>query len=865
VLALLLAILTAPAGAAAANPAVKQKPAPEQATPHAPSGAPLSAEGTVTQGEPAASPPSGGDALVENGLGSPMCKHAGELPAAAQRSCEIAGFVAAPDPTGDYAFDVNIDTGITSWGNDIAATIQDFAGFGWMMFVSISHGLVVMFEWCYSVDLLRDSVLEEITRGLHGARASFTEPWLAFALTAASVFVVYHGLVRRRVAETLGQTLAMLAMMAIGLWLIANPAGTIGALDHWADEAGLGTLATVASGSPEQPRRTLVGDVRVLFSATVGAPWCYMEFGNIDWCEGAGALDPQLAKAGLAIARKEQSESGCRSLCGPKAGPKNRALAASAALLREAKSNGELFLALPANEEARNSSKEEWSLFSVLCGGGGEPADKCTGRTAAQAEFRSEKGTQPRLIGMFLIWMGGLGMLLLFGFLALHLLSAAIRTLVFLLVAPAAVIAPAFGEGGRSLFRAWMMRLLAAVVSKLVFSFLLGAMLMMMNLLLHLTIFGWLAQWFLLSSFWWGVFFKRHQMVEFLQGVAQSSQTPPRSIARRVKEAFETPRAMLASARSVGHKLPPSTPDVQKRRRRARATHEAAHARADDQVTRVLDGEHERAVEKVGAADQSQSRIFAWQEQLGRLRREQTHARAEGDRRRAARLGVREQRVAGEVARDQSALTEARRKVAEGESTKRLSGTPHTREQRALQSRFLDAQAALPAAGCRTAEGLARDYAPLAALAGYGAGEYRRLHPGRQREVRLQVDRELAMRSQLGSVSTDLARRAEPAPKRGERSKAGRELERALGQRMRDEGRTPLSERPKQGALDKYHLDATRSRAGRRNARADGGAASGGEASGGTASGARRRSPVMEDAFAVANRRKRQLGWEPRA
>jgi uncharacterized membrane protein YgcG len=909
----LLAIAACATAASAARPRASStqaqgNPKPQaqgNPVPKAPSGSPLSVESAAGQSEAATAPPSGGDALVENGLGSPSCKK-GELSSSARRNCELSGFVAAPDPTGNFAFDVNIDTGYTQPGNDVAAIVQDFAGFGWMVFVSVTHGLIVMFEWCYSFDLLREpKVLEELTSGLRGARIAFTEPWMMFAFSVASVFVIYYGLIRRRVADTLGQTLAMLAMMGMGLWLMMDPTGTVGALDHWADQAGLGTLATVASGSPEEPRRTLIEDLRVLFGATVSAPWCYMEFGNIDWCEGARALDPRLETAGLAIARKEQSESGCRSLCGPGAGTKDVTLAASAALLREAKSNGELFLALPANEEARNSTKEEWSLLSVLCGGG-KSADKCSGKTAAQAEFRSEKGTEPRLIGIFLIWMGGLGMLLLFGFLALHLLSASIRTVVFLLMAPVAVLAPAFGDGGRSLFRTWTMRLLAAVVSKLVFSFLLGAMLMTMNLLLHLTVLGWWGDWFLVSAFWWGVFFKRHQMVGFLHGVAQGGHAPPphHSIARRVKDAFETPRAMLRPVHSVRRKLRTPAPDVQKRHRIAKAGHEAAHKHADEQVTRMLDRGHQQAVERAGAAPEIQSRISARQEQLGRLRRERARALAEGDRRRAAQLGVREQRVEGEAASEQKTLTEARRQVADGEATKRLSGTPHTREQRERRSRFLDAQTALPAAGRRTAEGVARDYVGLAALVGYGAEQYKRLHPHRQREARLRIDRELASRSQLGAAAMDLARDTEPAPKWWERRKAGKQFEQKLQQRMREEGHTPLSAELKKGALDEYLVQSAPNRGGGFSGRSSGwsgedsagrsggsAARSGGSSSAGGSAGrsdgfswsgsrdgsvgsaehrftggsrGRGRSTVMEDAFEVAARRKRQLGREHR-
>ena len=65
--------------------------------------------------------------------------------------------------------------------------------------------------------------------------------------------LVYDGLIRRRVAETLGQALLMGAMMVGGLWVIANPTGTVGALGRWANQASLGTLAVAARGTPSGP------------------------------------------------------------------------------------------------------------------------------------------------------------------------------------------------------------------------------------------------------------------------------------------------------------------------------------------------------------------------------------------------------------------------------------------------------------------------------------------------------------------------------------------------------------------------------------------------------------------------------------
>ncbi len=104
----------------------------------------------------------------------------------------------------------------------------------------------------------------------------------------------------------------------------------------------------------------------------------------------------------------------------------------------------------------------------------------------------------------------------------------------------------------------------------------------------------------------------------------------------------------------------------------------------------------------------------------------------------------------------------ARRTVADADAAKRRTGQAHTREQREERARLLDAQAALPAAGRANASGERRDYAALAALAGHARGEYDQLDPRRRRQARAQIDRELAMRRELGGAVADLQTRAQP-------------------------------------------------------------------------------------------------------
>ena len=201
-----------------------------------------------------------------------------------------------------------------------------------------------------------------------------------------------------------------------------------------------------------------------MFVAAIEVPWCYLEFGDVGWCREPSHLDPGLRAAALKIAAQQIAQLGCEpsstvlAPCAPASAAQAAAVEHSSELLRSAQSNGALFLALPANGPARNSINQEGSLLRTLCQS--SEADSCRGPTAAQAEFRTPSGMLWRIGGVLAIAAGLLGMLLLLGFVAVRLLTAAVFSLLYLLLAPAMVLAPAFGDGGRSVFRRWAARLL---------------------------------------------------------------------------------------------------------------------------------------------------------------------------------------------------------------------------------------------------------------------------------------------------------------------------------------------------------------------------------------------------------------------
>ena len=450
-----------------------------------------------------------------------------------------------------------------------------------MGLVWVVHALIVALEWCFTLDLLRQRRARRpgalaardaslVHRPVAGARRS-RSPSLAAA---------YNGLVRRRVAETLGQSALMLAMMAGGLWVIADPAGTVGALGRWVDEASVGTLGAVVQGSPAHASRTLAQSMSGLFGAAVGAPWCYLEFGDVGWCEDPARLEPRLRAAGLALLTRphiakceggERVAQYCEALEREAPRASVRAHSRSATLMRAARTNGEVFLALPANEAARNSIDEPGSLLRVLCGGS-ESATECRGPAAAEAEFRTQGGTTPRIAGLLLIAIGAVGMIRLLGFIALHLLGAEILSLLYLLLAPAAVLAPALGDGGRAAFRTWATRLVGAVCSKLVFSFLLGVVLLMTRTLIGLEALGWWTRWLLVAVLWWGAHRQRHQVLGFIAGEHRATSERHRSLLARFKQQLEGPRTVMQGANWMRKKLA-----GERVRRGGAPTHARAH------------------------------------------------------------------------------------------------------------------------------------------------------------------------------------------------------------------------------------------------------------------------------------------------
>ncbi|MEA2275342.1 MAG: hypothetical protein QOC78_302 [Solirubrobacteraceae bacterium] len=705
------------------------------------------------------------DPLVANGLGGALCRNAqlhATLSPAAQRNCQTAGTVAASAPIDHWGFDVHIDTGALGVSpRMLQSALQTLVLTPlWTLLVWLTHAVLTLLEWAFAIDLLDAATMGSIARGLTAMRDTITEPWLLCVLALAAIALLYDAVVRRRIGDSLAAVAAMAAMILAGLWIITDPAGTVGEVSRTVNRAGLATVAAVSAQDPGRGAAALGDGLREVFATAVVGPWCYLEFGDVDWCRNPRRLDPDLVDAARRLRRQLRSGPRCHR---PAVTCLTDDASREAQLLGSARSNGELFLAFPANGGERNSITNHDSLYRALCAN--DDDNHCQGPGAQAAQWRTEAGTWPRAGGLVLITVGTAGMLALLVFIALRLLGAAILTVVYLLLAPIAVLAPALGESGRATFQAWGVRLLGALIAKLVYAVLLGVVLVTLSILDGLGSVGWWTQWLLVAATWWIIFVKRDEVLAYarlghgdtgrrgarlvgdalaarqLARVAGTIASPARQVSLRAGRttvgAAQATRARLRQERTLAAE------------QRSRTAAQTVVATRRGQAQRTLDADHRAAAGRMARAPTIEAHLSAVTARRRRIATEIAAAHTAGDHRRVARLMDRDARLRRFADTQRASLSAADELTRRGASQRHATGSPHSEGDHRDRAELLDREAAKRpgvAPGPRADANSYRDYPRLAALADLSREDYLGLGAAEQRHARSIIDRELAAR-----------------------------------------------------------------------------------------------------------------------
>jgi hypothetical protein len=736
----------------------------------------------------------GGDPLSSNGFTSPACRDGRGLTATQAANCKASGSPATPEPIGHYQFDIHIDTPTFKVGvADVYLIIQNLVIQPiWMMALWLTHAVLVALAWCFHLDLFNQQTLGPIARALNNGRKLFTDPWLRVALAVASIWLTFVAVIQRRVGDGISRLLLMVVMMVFGLWIINHPFGSIGWLANTVQRASLGTVTAFSTGNVRQADTNFNTALQGIFANAIEKPYAYLEFGDVDWGTNPARRDSRLftdEKIRDAVGANYEWLVGW--VCGNDAlhcdfdrlaAALKARMAPDLARARAARTNAELFVVFPANGNARNSINDDKSLYHTLC----QPKDdnNCSGPTANQANFRKQGQTLPRLAGALLICAGLLGLVMLLVFLSYKLLTAALFSLFYLLFAPVMVVIVAFGEGGQKQFKQWLVRLLGAVLAKLLFAVLLGVVFLLVDVLGSMGSLGFWTQWFLIGVFYWMVWLHREEVMAFMRFGHRDLGEYGRSAAggllaaamawRMGKGAARTAKSVVAAPARAGTAIGRRGLEEFRARRSAREIDRGERQRASMNATAATAAE-----DRAEQVDRSlEAELAGHREQaapLTALRRRAEHYRSAADRAREAgdrggtqqleymRSKAEHRRAA--MRRDRPLTARSDEIVEDAEAQIARTGSPFSDAQRRDRAAWLDRQVETPArTGSREqiAAGEARDYARLAALAqpGMTPAQYDALPAPRRDRINEQVDAQLERRR----AATVLDRAGAPTP-----------------------------------------------------------------------------------------------------
>lgn len=421
---------------------------------------------------PVATARTGPDPIRTLGADSPLCKQA--IDAAGRTHCRATGAIEHPYPLEHYRFDWHITTGITHVTENLLSAVQWLCSIAWMIALYALKGVLLMFQWAFSLDLLG--------RAMAGARAALLnlhettlgQPWFLASLSVLGLWGIWRGFVQRRTIQTVAGLAIAVTMMVAALAVIYRPADTVGQLSRTANQASLAFLSGASEGTVAHPNLAISHSSQQLFQTIVLRPWCALEFADVRWC---------LSRA-----------------------PGDRL------------THAERFLRYTVDTPERNAE------YNILHDSSYRPDDPDLQRQlsgyhpakadVAKVDIQGKSRTVTRAVILALVLVGQTGCIVLVGWLAFKVLLQGLLTLVLLLLAPVMLFAPAFGDAGRNGFRKWALGLIAAIVSKAVYALFLALVLAVASMLAELdTAFPWAVLWILEGVFWWGILVKRKDLL----------------------------------------------------------------------------------------------------------------------------------------------------------------------------------------------------------------------------------------------------------------------------------------------------------------------------------------------------------------
>lgn len=559
------------------------------------------------------------DPITGLGIRNPVCDRPAQIHERDTRtSCEVSGTPETTYPTSDYGFDVFIPTGVTHPIGDFTAGFVTILNGIWLGLLFVLKLTLTLLGLAFGLNPFADGpTMARLSAAVSRIYSTVTEPWLSALVVCAGIALAWRGLISRDVAGSVAGTIAAVAMLCLGLWVVHSPRETVGRLASFSNQAALAVIAAPQSGSLGEPTGSYAEAMSRVWSRLVEVPFAGLDFSDVNWALGPPPTDA-VKKADEAFCEDNSSLTALADL--QHIGIKTEDQCAAFAERRFGRPRRviDLYLRSSPGSAARAAL---WNYFDK------EEADKYKPKVAAQGG----DGVITRLSMLALFAIGLLGALLLLAWLGVRLLTQATIAFVLLLALPFALFFPLLGDWGRRSFRRFGLALIGAVLAKVIYAAFLSVVLLGILTLGSVDGAGGSATGFLLSAaFSWAVFLKRADLIAWISvgeherlaglGVGGLAGFSLGRRAARVPAKVATSGAALASRRTL-----------ERSRLLGEATRRTARGSLDDSARALAETRLQDARETLDAHERS--RAGGGEERKTRsATRATTHSAKEGER-----------------------------------------------------------------------------------------------------------------------------------------------------------------------------------------------------------------------------------------
>ena len=532
------------------------------------------------------------DPLSGLGIRNPACDQLAQIRSRATRlSCEASGTPEGTYPASNYGFDIHIPTGISHLLGTILYGFATVLNGIWLGLLFVLRLVLSLLGLAFGLNPFGSGRAMSLISGALGRMYErISDPWLSTLIVCGGIWFAYKGLLKRELAAGVGGTLAAIAMLIFGLWVVHQPGESVGQLASLSDEVALGTISAPQSGSLARPLGSYAEAMSETWSRLVEVPFAGLDFSDVRWalgpppaeavqkanerfCDDFGALALLAVLAHLGSA---QAKEACANFAAKRYGRPKRVI--------------DLYLRSSPGSSAREAL---WSYFNA--------SSAYKAKVAAQGG----DGVLTRLSMLALFAIGLLGAILLLAWLAIRLFTQAAIAFILLLAAPFALFLPMLGDGGRRAFKAWGLTLLGAIVAKVIYAAFLSIVLLGISILGQVNGPAGSATGFLLSvAFTWSVFLKRGELVGWLT-VGENERLANRGFERGQLAAMRIGGRVAAVPTGALRGVARRALDLRRSRAMlgAEATRRTAKSSLQDSARALADQRYREARDTVAAAE----------------------------------------------------------------------------------------------------------------------------------------------------------------------------------------------------------------------------------------------------------------------